>query len=51
MEIEVRQTNEFRHWLQRLRDGRARARIVSRIRRIEAGNPATFVRLAVHFGR
>jgi putative addiction module killer protein len=37
--VEVRQTDEFRHWLHRLGDGRAKARIVSRIRRMESGNP------------
>jgi putative addiction module killer protein len=37
--IEVRQTDEFRHWLHRLGDGRAKARITSRIRRMETGNP------------
>lgn len=37
--IEVRQTDEFRNWLRGLRDGRATARIISRIRRLEQGNP------------
>ena len=37
--IEVRQTKTFANWLGRLRDGRGRARIVERIRRIERGNP------------
>jgi putative addiction module killer protein len=35
----VLQTDEFRDWLHRLRDRRANARIVSRIRRMELGNP------------
>jgi putative addiction module killer protein len=39
MELEVRQTDEFRLWLHRLRDGHAKARIASRIRRMESGNP------------
>jgi putative addiction module killer protein len=38
MTIEVRQTNEFRNWLQRLKDANAVARIVARIRRMELGN-------------
>ena len=37
--IEVRQTDEFRAWLKRLKDDNAVARIVSRIRRMEQGNP------------
>jgi len=38
MTIEVRQTNEFRNWLQHLKDANAVARIVARIRRMELGN-------------
>jgi putative addiction module killer protein len=37
--IEVRQTDAFRAWLRNLRDDRAVARIGSRIRRLEQGNP------------
>jgi putative addiction module killer protein len=37
--IAVRQTEEFGNWLHRLKDERARARIVARIRRVELGNP------------
>ena len=37
--VEVRQTAEFSDWLRRLKDANAVARIVSRIRRIEMGNP------------
>lgn len=37
--IEVRQTDEFRAWVCDLRDDRAVARIGSRIRRLEQGNP------------
>jgi putative addiction module killer protein len=36
--IEVRQTEVFANWLTRLRDGRARARINARIRRLSLGN-------------
>jgi putative addiction module killer protein len=37
--IEVRQTDEFSDWLRRLRDANAVARIASRVRRMEMGNP------------
>ena len=37
--IEVRQTALFRKWLGELRDAHARIRIVTRIRRLELGNP------------
>ncbi len=37
--IEVRQTAEFSHWLRRLTDAEAAARIVARLRRMEQGNP------------
>ena len=37
--IEVRQTAVFRAWLDGLRDRKARARILARIRRLSAGNP------------
>jgi putative addiction module killer protein len=37
--IEVRKTNEFAHWLDSLRDIRARARIQARIERLASGNP------------
>jgi putative addiction module killer protein len=37
--IEVRQTIEFSHWLHRLKNANAAARIVARIRRMELGNP------------
>ena len=36
--IEVRQTHRFRHWLAGLRDERARARILKRLDRAQAGN-------------
>ena len=34
----VNQTHIFRHWLQKMRDKNARARIAARIRNAEAGN-------------
>ena len=37
--IEVRQTASFGKWLGELRDAHARIRIVTRIRRLELGNP------------
>ena len=37
--LEVRQTDEFENWLQRLRDRTARNRILVRIRRLAFGNP------------
>ena len=37
--IEIRQTDVFANWLEKLRDGRARARINARIRRLSIGNP------------
>lgn len=37
--IEVRQTDRFAHWFDRLRDRRGRARILVRIRRLSLGNP------------
>ena len=36
--IEVRQTGEFSQWLHRLKDDKAAARILVRIRRAELGN-------------
>ena len=37
--IEVPQTEILARWLERLRDGRARARIKARIHRLSVGNP------------
>ena len=37
--IEIRKTSHFAHWLDELRDIRARARIQARIERLAAGNP------------
>jgi putative addiction module killer protein len=38
-DLDVRQTDEFREWLDRLRDERAKARIAARIRRMVLANP------------
>lgn len=37
--VEVIKSETFDRWLRRLRDGRARARILARIDRLAAGNP------------
>jgi putative addiction module killer protein len=37
--LEIRKTEIFAHWLDRLRDVRARARVQVRIERLAAGNP------------
>ncbi|SDI36011.1 putative addiction module killer protein [Bradyrhizobium sp. Rc2d] len=37
--IEVRQTEHFSEWLNRLKDANAVARITVRVRRMEMGNP------------
>jgi putative addiction module killer protein len=37
--LEIRKTETFAHWLDRLRDVRARARVQVRIERLAAGNP------------
>jgi putative addiction module killer protein len=36
--IEIRQTDEYVHWFQKLRDRQARARILARVRRLSLGN-------------
>ena len=36
--IEVRQTEVFRDWLEKLRDRRAAAKIAARLTRLELGN-------------
>lgn len=55
--MEVRQTETFRSWLRHLRDDRAKARIVARIRRLEQGNPgdvapvgAGVSEMRIHYG-
>jgi putative addiction module killer protein len=37
--VEIRQTDEYRRWIEGLRDRQARARINVRIRRLSLGNP------------
>jgi putative addiction module killer protein len=37
--IELRQTDAFSKWLDRLADPRARDRVLARIKRLETGNP------------
>ncbi|MBI4686185.1 MAG: type II toxin-antitoxin system RelE/ParE family toxin [Nitrospirae bacterium] len=37
--IEIRQTEAYAKWFNALRDGKARARIDARIRRLSLGNP------------
>jgi len=37
--IEIRETAAFGAWLDRLRDGTAKARIAARLRRLAFGNP------------
>ena len=37
--IEIRQTEEYANWFKRLRNREARARILTRIRRLSLGNP------------
>ncbi len=36
---EIRQTEEYSSWFEKLRDRQARARILARIRRLSLGNP------------
>jgi putative addiction module killer protein len=37
--IEVRQTEVYRKWFDKLRDRKARSRILARVRRLSLGNP------------
>uniref|UniRef100_Q07IW5 Addiction module antitoxin RelB n=1 Tax=Rhodopseudomonas palustris (strain BisA53) TaxID=316055 RepID=Q07IW5_RHOP5 len=37
--LTIRKTEEFERWLRKLRDRRARAKILLRIERLELGNP------------
>ena len=37
--IEIRQTDEYLRWFEKLRDRQARARILARVRRLSLGNP------------
>jgi putative addiction module killer protein len=36
--VEIRQTDEYARWFEKLRDRRARGRILARIRRLSLGN-------------
>jgi putative addiction module killer protein len=36
--IEIRQTDEYSRWFEKLRDRQARARILARVRRLSLGN-------------
>jgi putative addiction module killer protein len=38
MVIEIRQTDDYARWFKKLRDGRARAKILVRVRRLSLGN-------------
>lgn len=55
--MEVRKTDVFVKWIDRLRDTRARARILVRIERLAAGNPGDtesvgegVAELRIHYG-
>ncbi|MGA9869501.1 MAG: type II toxin-antitoxin system RelE/ParE family toxin [Acetobacteraceae bacterium] len=55
--IEIRETAAFGAWLDRLRDGAAKARIAARLRRLAFGNPGDVrsvgggvCELRLHFG-
>jgi putative addiction module killer protein len=37
--FEIRQTDEYARWFEKLRDRQARARILARVRRLSLGNP------------
>jgi putative addiction module killer protein len=37
--FEIRQTDEYSRWFEKLRDHQARARILARVRRLSLGNP------------
>ncbi|MCI0332447.1 MAG: type II toxin-antitoxin system RelE/ParE family toxin [Planctomycetes bacterium] len=37
--VEIRQTDEYARWFDKLRDRQARARILVRVRRLSLGNP------------
>lgn len=55
--MEIRQTDEYRGWFERLKDLQARARILTRIRRLSLGNPGDnrhlgggVCELKIHYG-
>ena len=37
--VEIRQTDEYARWFERLRDRKARAHVLARVRRLSLGNP------------
>jgi len=37
--LEIRQTEDYARWFEKLRDRQARGRILARIRRLQLGNP------------
>jgi len=43
---EIRQTTRYRAWFEALRDRQAKARIVTRVRRLQEGNPGQHRQLA-----
>jgi len=43
---EIRQTTRYRAWFESLRDRQAKARIVTRVRRLQEGNPGQHRQLA-----
>ncbi|MEM8960673.1 MAG: type II toxin-antitoxin system RelE/ParE family toxin [Acidobacteriota bacterium] len=54
---EIRQTSEYMRWFDKLRDRQAKARIVTRIRRLQLGNPGDvepvgegISELRIHYG-
>jgi putative addiction module killer protein len=55
--VEVRQTDEYARWFEKLRDRRARARILARVRQLSLGNPGDvepvgegISELRIHYG-
>ena len=55
--LTIRKTQEFERWLTKLRDDRARAKILLRIERLELGNPGDVAsvgdgvsELRIHYG-
>jgi hypothetical protein len=41
--IEIRKTEAYARWLDGLRDIRARARVLARVERLDAGNPGDVI--------
>lgn len=55
--VEVRESDEYARWFARLRDRRARAKILTRIRRLSLGNPGDVtpvgrgvLEMRIHYG-